>query len=236
MLSPPQQLPQWRNGEKTDGEKGEKTETLKYRGGEGGGGGDRKGERRGALPFYGFNRAPDFRGELEKSGETARKRGQSRKNGGIENSGARQPPHTFFSPLPISGQPLCERRKRHSTLHPSIWPISRGSRVIGRGNTVFHFQCTAMSSVRSQDPAFLIFSFSFSEIPLNPCKQFCEAKRNGKSVDVVQVEVENGTACHDSLSSFDVCIQGKCQVFYRSTNNRRFVYLFVILVISPSAL
>lgn len=45
------------------------------------------------------------------------------------------------------------------------------------------------------------------EIPLNPCQQFCQA-----SSYVAQVEVENGTACRDSLRSFDVCILGECQV------------------------
>lgn len=46
-----------------------------------------------------------------------------------------------------------------------------------------------------------------NQIPLNPCQQFCQARSN-----VAQVEVENGTACHDSLRSFDVCILGQCQV------------------------
>ncbi|KAK2572947.1 A disintegrin and metalloproteinase with thrombospondin motifs 2, partial [Acropora cervicornis] len=46
-----------------------------------------------------------------------------------------------------------------------------------------------------------------NQIPLNPCQQFCQASSN-----VAQVEVENGTACHDSLRSFDVCILGQCQV------------------------
>ena len=32
---------------------------------------------------------------------------------------------------------------------------------------------------------------------------------------MVNVEVENGTACYDNLKSFDVCIQGKCQVFHK---------------------
>lgn len=51
-----------------------------------------------------------------------------------------------------------------------------------------------------------------NQIPLNPCQQLCEAKnKHGKSVDLVQVKLENGTACHDSLSSSNVCIQGKCQ-------------------------
>lgn len=52
----------------------------------------------------------------------------------------------------------------------------------------------------------------FLEINLNPCKHFCEATKDGNSVDVIQMDLENGSRCHDSLSSFDVCIQGKCQV------------------------
>ncbi|CAH3034862.1 unnamed protein product [Porites lobata] len=50
-----------------------------------------------------------------------------------------------------------------------------------------------------------------NQIPVDPCHQFCEANNDGQSVDVVNVEVENGTACYDNLKSFDVCIQGKCQ-------------------------
>lgn len=54
----------------------------------------------------------------------------------------------------------------------------------------------------------------FSEIALNPCKQFCEATEDGSSVDVIQMDLENGARCYDNFSSFDVCIQGKCQVCY----------------------
>ena len=50
-------------------------------------------------------------------------------------------------------------------------------------------------------------------MPIEPCQEFCEASENGRSVDFVKVEVENGTSCHDNPNSFDVCIQGKCQVF-----------------------
>jgi len=50
-----------------------------------------------------------------------------------------------------------------------------------------------------------------NKINLNPCKHFCEATKDGNSVDVIQMDLENGSRCHDSLSSFDVCIQGKCQ-------------------------
>lgn len=49
-----------------------------------------------------------------------------------------------------------------------------------------------------------------NQIAVNPCHQFCEAE-NDKHSDVVEVEVENGTACHDSLGLYDVCIQGQCQ-------------------------
>lgn len=73
-------------------------------------------------------------------------------------------------------------------------------------------------------PLYALFSFaiitiswySFLDIALNPCEQFCEAKENDRSIDVVKVVLENGTACNASLSSFDVCIQGKCQVFFET--------------------
>lgn len=54
----------------------------------------------------------------------------------------------------------------------------------------------------------------FLEITLNPCEHFCEATDDGKSVDVVAMNVENGTRCYDNYSSFDVCVQGKCQVYH----------------------
>lgn len=54
----------------------------------------------------------------------------------------------------------------------------------------------------------------FLEITLNPCQHFCEATNDGKSIDVIQMDLENGSRCYDNFSSFDVCIQGKCQVCY----------------------
>lgn len=59
---------------------------------------------------------------------------------------------------------------------------------------------------------FKLSNFVFLEIALDPCQQFCEATEDGINVDIVPLELENGTRCHDNLSSFDVCIQGKCQV------------------------
>lgn len=50
-----------------------------------------------------------------------------------------------------------------------------------------------------------------NRLDLNPCQQFCEATENGKRVDIVPLDVENGTKCNDDLTSFDVCIQSKCQ-------------------------
>ncbi|KAL9984449.1 hypothetical protein ACROYT_G006741 [Oculina patagonica] len=50
-----------------------------------------------------------------------------------------------------------------------------------------------------------------NKISLNPCQHFCEATKDGNSVDVVEMDIENGTRCYDNYSSFDVCIQGKCQ-------------------------
>ena len=48
---------------------------------------------------------------------------------------------------------------------------------------------------------------------LNPCQAFCQlSDGGGSSIDTLEIDLENGTRCYNSLSSFDVCIGRKCEV------------------------